>query len=250
MTTWQLCRQDDNGNRYLIATYGDRVAAMAQALIFESGYQHRQLYEVLGPRGPVVVTNRDLYLRILWLGEEMKTSGRTLSEYLRALWLVSRPLANRAQLEPDTVAAMLTAAVEAPPPPMNPAWRTADLSDADSRATGYADFERIIMAQVADLADFDDRPLSSYAYFGIDAPRPPNVFRSTDSRWYNFDPHTYLECAMAATFGGWDPADGLRVSLTAEADERLPEPEEYLVDLPLISWAGLADFAECGQTYE
>lgn len=248
MTTWQLWRQDE-GNRYPVASYGDRVTALAQALILQSRGRPVPL-EIQGPRARAVVTNRDLYLRVLWLGEEMKTSGRTLSEYLRGLWLVSRPLAHQPLLDPDVVAAMLTAAAGVEPPPLDPAWRTADLSDPTPVAGGYPDFERVIKAQVADLADFDDRPLSSYAYFGIDAPRPPHVFRATDCRWYNFDPHTYLECAMAATFGGWDPADGLRVSLAAEADERLPDPVEYVAELPMISWVGLADFAECGQAYE
>jgi hypothetical protein len=50
----------------------------------------------------------------------------------------------------------------------------------------------------------------------VTAPRTAEG-RATDSRWYNFDPATYLECGLAGTFGGWDD---------------------------------LADFALCGQEYE
>jgi hypothetical protein len=40
---------------------------------------------------------------------------------------------------------------------------------------------------------------NEYRYFGVKAPR-----RST---WYNFDIGTYVECAMAGTYGGWQPDD-------------------------------------------
>ncbi|MEZ0068921.1 hypothetical protein ABIA32_004962 [Streptacidiphilus sp. MAP12-20] len=43
--TWTLMRQDDNGNRYEVARYGDRAEAEAAAAEFE-GRGHKQLYWV------------------------------------------------------------------------------------------------------------------------------------------------------------------------------------------------------------
>jgi len=38
---WELWRQDDNGNRYRMKTFNDRLTALAEALVF-TGRGHRQ----------------------------------------------------------------------------------------------------------------------------------------------------------------------------------------------------------------
>src|SRR5687767_104637 len=101
MADWEVWRQDDNGHRYLMTTYQDRVQALARLLVLESGHPHKQMYEVIGPRQPVVITNRDLYLRVLVLGDQLATTGRALLDFLCAMWTVSRPLAVHDTLDGD-----------------------------------------------------------------------------------------------------------------------------------------------------
>lgn len=48
MTTWQLWRQDDNGNRFLISTHPQRDEAARQLADFESGHPHKQHYWISG----------------------------------------------------------------------------------------------------------------------------------------------------------------------------------------------------------
>ena len=51
--TWELWRQDDNGNRYLVSVHPDEAAARARMSVFESGTVHKQDYwieEVSIPR--------------------------------------------------------------------------------------------------------------------------------------------------------------------------------------------------------
>lgn len=46
-TRFEVWRQDDNGNRYLISTHAERAAAEAVVAEMESGVQHKQLYFVV-----------------------------------------------------------------------------------------------------------------------------------------------------------------------------------------------------------
>jgi hypothetical protein len=247
---WEVWRQDDNGNRFRMSVYGDRVEALARVLALESGLVHKQTYWVAGPPGPVCVTNRDLYLRLVGEGERMNANGRSLAEFLRAWWLVSRPLSGRGRLDLDTVTAMVTAAATVQPPPLPAAWRSSWFRAVDEPAC-YADWEAVVQSQVADLADFADQgPLDEYAAFGVDAPRPAGCVRANGSRWYNFDPRGYLECGMAGSLGGWDEGDGVRKPVPGPVVPLAPEPDpgERIVDA--LSWAVLAHLAICGQEYE
>ena len=62
---------------------------------------------------------------------------------------------------------------------------------------------------------------------GIDAPR--------GSRWYNFDPCAFLECATAGTFGGRNWKD---------------DPAREATTLAAVSWEEFRDFLGAGQWYE
>ena len=44
---FEVWRQDDNGNRYLMTTHADRASAEAAVAEIESGVQHKQLYYVV-----------------------------------------------------------------------------------------------------------------------------------------------------------------------------------------------------------
>jgi hypothetical protein len=41
---WELWRQDDNGNRFLVSTHPDEAAARLRLDEFESGVVHKQTY--------------------------------------------------------------------------------------------------------------------------------------------------------------------------------------------------------------
>ncbi len=51
-TVFEVWRQDDNGNRYLLSTHADRAAAEAVVAEMESGVQHKQLYSVVERPAP------------------------------------------------------------------------------------------------------------------------------------------------------------------------------------------------------
>ncbi len=248
MAAWEVWRQDENGHRYLVATYHDRIQALARVLVLESGHPHKQLYDIAGTRDPAVITNRDLYVRLVALGDHLGVIGRPLLDYLCALWLVSRALSIHDELDGDLIAAALEAAASAMPVRPEPAWRVTDLS-ADGPYSGFADFTKVLCTQIADLVAFEERPPGPLASLGVDAPPRIDGGRATISRWFNFDPPTFLECAAAGAFGGWDEADGRRVRTS---DTR--EPGQWagydVTGLEPISWGDFAAFLEYGQAYE
>ncbi|GAA3938465.1 hypothetical protein GCM10023085_19860 [Actinomadura viridis] len=248
MHTWDLMRQDDNGNRYRMASHDSRVGALAQMLMMESGVQHKQMYWVTGPAIPAVRTNRDLYLHVLRIGRDAATASWSLSAFLRALWKVSVPLSAHQSLEADDVAAMFSAAAGVAPAEYDPAWSTRDLSLPGGEPRGYADWERVLLSQLADLEDFLASPPGPRARFGVDAPRPAGAgSRATPPRWCNFDPATYLECAIAGSLGGWDAADGVRVPLAAPGGA--PTERSPVRALTTLTWPDLARVIVCGQLY-
>ncbi|SNS54030.1 hypothetical protein [Actinomadura mexicana] len=249
MDTWDVMRQDDLGNVFRVAAHDSRISALAQVMVLESGVRHRQMYWVDGPPGPAVRTNRDLYLVFLQLGQQARAASWSLSAFLRSLWKVGAALADQARLEPDDVAAMFAAAAATPPPAFDPAWSGKDLSLPGEEPDRYTDWERVLLSQIADLEDFLAAPPGPQARFGVEAPRPPGSgARATPARWYNFDPATYLECAVAGSLGGWDAADGARVPLPAGPGE--PTARSYVRTITTMSWTDLARIAVCGQMYE
>jgi len=260
MADWQVWRQDDNGQRFLVDSYAARVHALARVYVFEAGHPHKQLYEVVGDRRPGLRTNRDLYLALVGLGDHLSVTGRALLDYLCALWLVSRPLAVRDDLDGDEFAALLMAAATAMPVRPEPAWRVADYS-ADGPYRGFEDFTKVVCTQISDLLAFAEDPPGPLASLGV--PPPPRIDggRATVARWCNFDPPTFLECAAAGAFGGWNEADGRRVRTESQRDtesqretESSRDPDawsgEEVRPLEPISWGDVAAFLEYGQCYE
>lgn len=197
-------------------------------------------------------TNRDLYVAISALIKERKDDRRTLEEYLRALLRLAEQHAGQPALDPAALLDLVTAAFTAEPAPFDPSWL--GLTPEES-ASGYQAFRGALIAQIVDLVEMDkDGTLANeHRYFGVDAPR--------GARWYNFDPRTYLECAMAGTIGGWEPDDDTGREfvpgevavldedgeLTAVDPEELHEPPRPLSEL---SWELLTRFLHAGQAYE
>lgn len=250
VTKWEVWRQDEGGVRERLSVHHDRIGALATVLALDTASVPGSSYWSAGPPGPACATNRDLYTRLVQVGNDMNATGRSLSEFLRSWWSVSRTVAAQTRLDLDTVAAMVTAAATIDPPALSPAWRAISYGPTPE-PTSYVDWEQIVLSQIADLADLADAgPLDAYAYFGIDIRRPTDAVRATGSRWYNFDPRGYLECGMAGSLGGWDEADGLRVTVPGPVICNTPEPEPGERLLNTLSWADIANLAICGQAYE
>ncbi|MFN9913238.1 MAG: hypothetical protein ACK53L_11680, partial [Pirellulaceae bacterium] len=90
-------------------------------------------------------------------------------------------------------------------------------------------------------------------YFGLSSPRR--------TLWYNFDPIGYLECAMAGSFGGWDPGDemgrqfvpGPVAVLGNDGSIQSANPEDLhqpIVQMLSVTWEQFKAFIICGQIYE
>ncbi len=207
----------------------------------------------------MIVTNRDLYLAVSQLIVQYRESARSLEEYLRALWNVGH--AHRAQpaLTPDEFFGVLAEAFDAEPEsPSEEFWRgLAETLYAHDRAhlPGFEGWEARIVRQIVDLREMAEggQLADKLRYFGIDSPR--------GSRWYNFDPCTFLECAMAGSFGGWEEGDdtgrgyvpgevavlGPDGQITGADPRDLDDP---VVPLGEISWDQFSDFLGAGQWYE
>jgi hypothetical protein len=240
MADWEVWRKDDHGRSELVSTHGDRVEALAAVLSAEAGAPHRRGYEIVGPPAPVVVTNRDLYLRLLWLGHHLAAADRALLDYLCALWAVSAPLSVEEELDGDLLMALLTAAATFPPARPDPAWRVCDLT-VTGPYQGFGDFTKVIATQVSDLLAFAEQPPGRYGSLGVDAPARLDGGRATIDLWCNLDPPGYLEAAGAGAFGGWDAADGRRVGRGVDRDP--------VRRLGPVGWGDVAAFCEFGQAY-
>lgn len=248
--TWEVLRETGDDQRTRLNVFDDRVTALAEVLVLQSGPDAEQGYSVAGPSEPACRTNRDLYQRLVAAGEQMDASGRSLEAFLRSWWLIGRTLAQSSTFDLDTVAAMIAAAATVEPPPLDPTWRMASYPYVDEPSC-HADWEAIVLSQIADLADFADAgPLPEYAYFGCSAPRAEGCRRATDLGWYNFDPSTYLECGMSGSLGGWDEHDGLRKPVPGPVTLLRPAPEAGAHAVETLDWADLGRLAQCGQEYE
>ena len=155
-------------------------------------------------------TNRDLYLFVTGLWPKDAPVERSLEEYLRALWQLGAARREHEAVPLPAFAGMLEAALHAPPPPFDPSWASpvgayADAdADADADVDELAGFDRwdaTIREQIVDLHEMAQAGTfaNELRYFGTSAP--------SGNLWFNFDPRTFLECAVAGRFGGWCGGD-------------------------------------------
>ena len=126
---------------------------------------------------------------------------------------------------------------------------------AQDHVSSHLGWRSTLVGQIVDLREMDEAGVlrDVYRYYGVGAPR--------GSRWYNFDPATYIECAVAGAFGGWEPGDpGDRQLVPGEVavlrpdgeiESRDPTEIEHPIHaLPGVDWAALQEFILCGQMYE
>ena len=152
-----------------MTTYHDRVQALARLLVLESGHPHKQMYEVVGPRQPVVTTNRDLYLHVLALGDHLAVTGRRC-------WTTCARSGRSAGRWPSMTNSTATSSspCSSRRPPRSrsapsPSWRVDDFT-TDGPYLGFTDFTKVLCTQIADLLAFHETPPGPFAAFGVDAP--------------------------------------------------------------------------------
>jgi len=193
-----------------------------------------------------VMTNRDLYCFIAGLVKERAECRGTLQGYLEHLRRLGHNLRAREAISPEEFAELLRAAFDTEPSAAEP---------GPEATGGYVAWEKRITQQIRDLDEMRQAGTldNEYRYFGVDSPR--------GGRWYNFDPCTYLECAAAGTFGGWQEGDdtgrsyvpGPVAVLDAFGAITSVDPRDIdgpVVALPQITWEMFVDFLDAGQWYE
>jgi hypothetical protein len=202
---------------------------------------------------PAIRTNRDLYLAVAALNKRHEVP-RPLEEYLRALHALALPLRARDALSPDEFFGLLTTSFTANAPAFEESWR-GRYSDDLASPSGFEGWEAHILRQLVDLREMDEsgRLTDKLRYLGIDSPR--------GSRWYNFDPCTFLECAVAGSYGGWEPGDDTGRDFVPgpvaalDPDGKLIDCDPRDLDRPVnalaeVTWDDFCDFLGSGQWYE
>jgi hypothetical protein len=203
---------------------------------------------------PQLQTNRDLYLAIDELSKQKKNCDRSLAIYLLALLNQSVAFANRESLTLAEFYEIIACSFTDAPAPFHDAWRI-EYEKLLHKDEGFTGWRATIIRQIVELREMDECGTlkNENRYFGVSTPRT--------SYWVNFDPLGYLECAMAGSFGGWDPGDDTgrryvpgQVAVFAEDGsiqhanpEVLPNPT---LELSMVTWDHFKDFLICGQIYE
>ena len=165
------------------------------------------------------MTNLNLIILIEKLLEDRKNSQRTLEEYLLAFWSLAIQYKNNNPISHGKFLKLLNLAFIVQIPLFKDEWRNKQFNKYSSEENNFLVFETTLLKQIVDLREMDEANLltNELRYYGLDSPR--------GSRWYNFDPLTYLECATAGYF-----------------DDRQ--------DVTEISWKEIGEFLWCGRIYE
>jgi hypothetical protein len=185
------------------------------------------------------MTNRNLYEFVRNLKDKHKgESLPSLEDYLCSLWsIVSRSQHSLPTFE--KLVEWLEKAFTEEPPQFNPDWMERSLW-YEGELTDYADWEHLILFQIADLRRMAEAGIleNEYRYYGIDSP--------SGSRWYNFDPLTYLECGVRGMYGGYEEDEVIVL---------IPPPEGESADSPVcilneFTWQDFSGILKYGQEYE
>lgn len=190
--------------------------------------------------------NRDLYQFISGLVRQRGKTQPTLAVYLENLRQLAQVWRGQEVLRPSDFVELLALAFESAPP-LPP-----DLGPASQ---AFLRWDQRLGQQLLDLQQMKEAGIldDEHRYFGVDAP--------SGRRWYNFDPATFLECAVAGTFGGWQEGDdtgrtyvpGPVAVLDAAGSLSTADPRELdepVVTIHEICWEAFEAFLEAGQTYE
>lgn len=203
---------------------------------------------------PQLHTNRDLYLAINDLSVQHKDCDRSLEVYLLAVLNRAPRFCDRESLTLSEFYDLLACGFTHDPVPFDDVWRD-QYDNLPHEDNDYAGWRATVIRQIVDLRELEECGTleNELRYFGVSAPR--------GSYWFNFDPLTYLECAMAGAFGGWNPGDGTGRqyvpgpvavpsddgSIQSVNPEDLPNPT---CEIPAVTWDNFKRFVICGQIYE
>lgn len=184
------------------------------------------------------LTNRDIYTRVRGFEDKYSASLPALEVYLRSLWsVVSRE-------RPDLPTALqvtdwLEQAFNIPAPDFDPRWLHLTPKYNFQNAT-YYDWEGVIQCQIAELRQMANEGIleDKYRYFGVDAPN--------GSRWYNFDPLTYLECGIRGALGGYQESEVI-VLIPPDDGQSADSP---VFEINQFNWEAFIEILECGRVYE
>lgn len=145
-----------------------------------------------------IQTRGDLREYIFSLTAEFeRTFTGTLEEYLRTLWSLIQKHRN-SEVTFSLLGRLLHDAFTNESPPFDESWLIYEnppdimLDDNDTHDADFSLLQQMICYQIADLhrmreAGILDKP---YIYLGADSP--------TGHRWYNFNPFSYLRCAITS----------------------------------------------------
>lgn len=199
-------------------------------------------------------TNRDLYLAIEDLSRQHSECARSLESYLLTVLKCSVAFRESQSLSLGEFFKLIESGFTGEVALFDEAWRDR-YSQLPTEQDGYVGWEATVIRQIVDLREMDENGTlqNEMRYFGVDSPRK--------ARWFNFEPLTYLECAAAGSFGGWESGDDTGrdyvpgpVVVTAEdGSTRVANPEELSeprFERPAVSWEQFTDFVVCGQIYE
>jgi hypothetical protein len=185
-----------------------------------------------------LATYYDLCLEVEELTDQHKCSSKSLEHYLLAMLFNSKKFAEYESLSIKDFYDLLADSFTTDFTEFNEAWRSQyyELSNDSSNFIGW---QSTLIRQIVDLHEMAEKGIlkNELRYFGIESPR--------NSRWYNFDPLGYLNCAMAGSIDGWENESD---ELTQEVNlQNIQHPE---FERPVITWEQFKDFIYCGQVYE
>jgi hypothetical protein len=138
------------------------------------------------------MTNRKLYLLVISFQEKFREQPPSLESYLSSLWALAKPYQHQS-ITMTQFAEWLEQAFTQEPPPFNSQWLEKNVTD---NLTPFENWENHILFQIADLHRLQEAGAfnNSYRYYGLAAPSGEN--------WANFDPFSFLECAVCGMYGG------------------------------------------------
>jgi hypothetical protein len=182
------------------------------------------------------LTNREVYKAVTGLSRTVENIP-SLEGYLRSLWsLVSKEC--DVELTAEKFVEWVTKAFVTTPPPFQPEWLNRKPLVPD--AARFEAWENRILYQIDDLRRMADAGTldDESRYFGINSP--------SGSRWYNFDPLTYLECGVRGELGGYIEDEVIVLIQPAEGESA----DSPVFEIAEFTWDNFIGILECGQMYE
>lgn len=182
------------------------------------------------------MTNRELYLLVISFQEKFKEQHPPLESYLSSLWWLAKPYQHQL-LTINLLAEWLEQAFTQEPPPFNSQWLDKTLT---TELTPFENWENRILFQIADLHHLKEAGVfeNPHRYGGLTSP--------SGTYWYNFDPFTFLECAVCGMYGGDVEDENIIWSEKPQGQQF----RAYVYQITQWGWADFEKLLSYGQHYE